>query len=177
MDRQRCGVLRALAIVALAIFPAMLTFPAVPDELVARGPVTNLPLPRFVSIRADHANARRGPGLEYRIDWEFVRRGLPVEVTAEHGQWRRVRDAEGLGGWVHQSLISGIRMGLVEGAGNVPLLAKPDEKARVRAMAEPGALVRLESCEGDWCRAKAGGFDGWLRREHLWGVRDTEDFD
>ena len=46
------------------------------EEAVTRGAVTNLPLPRFVSIRADSANARRGPGLDHRVDWEFVRRNL-----------------------------------------------------------------------------------------------------
>ena len=81
--------------------------PAAADP--ARGPVTNLPLPRFVSMRAESANARRGPSLDQRVDWEFVRRGLPLEITAEYGQWRRVRDADGAGGWVHHALLSGRR--------------------------------------------------------------------
>ena len=90
-----------------------------------RGPVTNLPLPRFVSMRAESANARRGPSLDQRVDWEFVRRGLPLEITAEYGQWRRVRDAEGDGGWVHHALLSGVRTALVRGEAPVPLRAGP----------------------------------------------------
>ena len=86
--------------------------PAVAAE-PARGPVTNLPLPRFVSMRAESANARRGPSLDQRVDWEFVHRGLPLEITAEYGQWRRVRDADGAGGWVHHALLSGVRTALV----------------------------------------------------------------
>ena len=63
-----------------------------------RGPVTNLPLPRYVTLKPGEANARRGPSLDQRVDWEFVQRGMPLEVTAEYGQWRRVRDADGAGG-------------------------------------------------------------------------------
>ena len=124
-----------------------------------RGPVTNLPLPRFVSMRADTANARRGPTLDQRVDWEFVRRGLPLEVRAEYGQWRRVRDAEGYGGWVHHTLLSGVRTALVPGEAPVPLRAGPEEGAPVRAMAEPGVVGRLEACRGAWCE-----IDGRRRR-------------
>jgi SH3-like domain-containing protein len=157
---------------------AMLVLAAGPARAGAgaegRGPVTNLPLPRFVSMRADTANARRGPSLDQRIDWEFVRRGLPLEVTAEHGQWRRVRDAEGAGGWVHHTLLSGVRTALVQGEAAVPLRAGPNETSAVRAMAEPGVLGRLEACRGDWCEIAAGGTSGWLPRAVLWGVGPEE---
>ncbi len=175
MNRLRCGALLALALVAS--WPAGPGSMAHADEIAERGPVTNLPLPRFVSIRAEHANARRGPGLDYRIDWEFVRRGLPVEVTAEYGQWRRVRDADGLGGWVHQSLLSGVRMGIVEGSEPVVVRERPEDDAAVRARAEPGALVGVDACEGVWCRINSGGFEGWLPRAALWGVHAQEEFD
>ena len=136
--------------------------------------MTNLPLPRFVSLRAEVANVRRGPSLDQRIDWEFVHRGMPLEITAEHGQWRRVRDADGATGWVHHTLLSGVRTAVVQGAAPVPLRAGPDEAAAVRAMAEPGAIARLEACEGGWCEIAAGGIEGWLPRGAIWGVGADE---
>ena len=42
------------------------------------GCVTNLPLPRFVSLKGSEGNARRGPGLTHRIDWVFTRAGMPL---------------------------------------------------------------------------------------------------
>ena len=139
-----------------------------------RGPVTNLPLPRFVSMRAESANARRGPSLDQRVDWEFVHRGLPLEIIAEYGQWRRVRDADGAGGWVHHALLSGVRTALVTGDAPVPLLAGPTEGAAVRAMAEPGVVGRLEACKDAWCEIAAGGVEGWLPRAAIWGVGPDE---
>ena len=47
------------------------------------GCVTNLPLPRFVSLKGDEGNARRGPGLTHRIDWVFTRPGMPLMITAK----------------------------------------------------------------------------------------------
>jgi SH3-like domain-containing protein len=68
------------------------------------GPETNLPLPRYVSLKTNEGNARRGPGLDYRIDWVFVREDMPLRITAESGHWRRIEDREGQGGWVHYQL-------------------------------------------------------------------------
>ena len=53
--------------------------------------------------------AWRGPSLTHRIDWVFKRAGMPLKVTAEYENWRRIEDQEGLGGWVHYSLLSGVR--------------------------------------------------------------------
>jgi SH3-like domain-containing protein len=147
------------------------------EAAAAVGPVTNMPLPRFVSMRAETANARRGPSLEHRVDWTFLRRGLPLEVTAEHGNWRRVRDAEGAGGWVHHTLLSGVRTALIQADGPTPLRSGAGEGTAIRAFAEPGVVARLEACDGGWCRLSAGGVSGWVPRAALWGVRADETLD
>lgn len=142
-----------------------------------RGSVTSLPLPRYVSMRADSANARRGPSLDQRVDWEFLKRGLPLRITAEYGQWRRVEDADGMGGWVHQALLSGTRTGLVRGEETVGLRRKAGDSAGTVALLEPGVIVRVEACEDGWCAVTAGKFDGYLPQAVLWGVDPGETFD
>ncbi|MBV2359535.1 aspartyl-trna synthetase [Thalassococcus sp. CAU 1522] len=138
-----------------------------------RGPVTNLPLPRFVSLKAAEGNVRRGPSLTHRIDWVYKRRNMPLEITAEHGHWRRVRDRDGAGGWVHYSLLSGVRTVLVE-QDMVDLHVRPEETAPVSARLELGVIARLGDCNPDWCRLTAGGYKGWAPKTALWGVRPDE---
>ena len=107
-----------------------------------RGPVTNLPLPRFVSMKAGEGNVRRGPSLTHRIDWVYTRRDMPLEITAEYGHWRRVRDREGAGGWVHYSLLSGVRTVIVE-EDMLDIRSRPDVaapvEARLRSSSSPSA--------------------------------------
>lgn len=138
-----------------------------------RGSVTNLPLPRFVSLKSNEANARRGPSLSHRIDWVFTHRGYPFEVIAEYGHWRRVRDVEGAVGWLHYSLISGVRTGLVVEDG-VALFTRPDLNTRQAALVEKGAILRLHECDISWCKASASGHKGWVLKSTLWGVRSDE---
>ncbi len=139
----------------------------------ARGPVTNLPLPRFVSMKASEANVRRGPSLTHRIDWVFKRRGMPLEVTAEFGHWRRVRDHDNAGGWVHYTLISGVRTALVE-EDMLTVHARPDTTSPVTAAFELGVVARLGDCTIDWCEISAGGYSGWAPKTKIWGVRPDE---
>lgn len=133
------------------------------------GPVTNLPIPRFVSMKAGEANIRRGPSLTHRVDWVFRHPGMPLIVTGEYGHWRRVVDREGAGGWVHYALLSGTRTVIVD-AEKASLRVRPLPDAPVRAYAERGVIARLGDCEADWCRITADGHRGWVRADTLWGL-------
>lgn len=140
---------------------------------VKRGPVTNLPLPRFVSLKASEANVRRGPSLTHRVDWVFKRRGMPLEVTAEYGHWRRVRDRDGAGGWIHYALISGNRTVLIE-EDLTQARQRPEETAPVIAAFELGVVAVLGSCSLNWCEIAKDGHKGWAEKRKLWGVTAGE---
>lgn len=181
ISRRRPAVLRVIITAALLAMAPAGQVPA--QEGGARaveasyGAVTRLPLPRYVSMRAETANARRGPGLEHRVDWEYRMRGMPLRVVAEYGQWRQVQDPDGAGGWVHHSLLSGTRTVLVRAEAPVVLHAGPGENTAVRAMAEPGVVARLDACREDWCQVRTSGFRGWVPRGTLWGVDPGETID
>ncbi|MBV7408675.1 SH3 domain-containing protein [Maritimibacter sp. DP1N21-5] len=141
-----------------------------------RGPVTNLPMPRYVSLKTSEANVRRGPSLTHRIDWVFTRRGMPLVVTGEFGHWRRVQDRDGVGGWIHYSLVSGARTGIVDDD-LAPVLARAASDAQVKARLEVGVIVAFDKCGPEWCRVKAGGYKGWMEKTALWGVGPDETFE
>ncbi|SHG87714.1 SH3 domain-containing protein [Marivita hallyeonensis] len=149
-----------------------------PTDLSAgdRGSVTNLPLPRFVSMKAAEGNVRRGPSLSHRIDWVYKRRNMPLQITAEHGHWRRVQDRDGAGGWVHYALLSGVRTALVE-VDTLNLYAKPDSTSQVNAQLKLGVVAEVRKCDVNWCELSAGGYRGWARKGTYWGVKPGEVFD
>ena len=138
-----------------------------------KGAVTNLPLPRYVTLKSGDGNARRGPGLTHRIDWVFVKSGMPLLLTAEYENWRRVEDAEGFGGWVHYSLLSGTRSVLVA-QDMAEFRYSADMSAEVLFQAERGVLGRLLECSIDWCRVNTNGEKGWILKTALWGVNPDE---
>lgn len=133
------------------------------------GPETNLPLPRYVSLKTKEANVRRGPSLTHRIDWVFQRRDMPLQVVAEYENWRRVIDRDGQGGWVHYTMLSGVRTVIVD-EDHLALRTKPSDDATERAELEQNVIARLGDCNGDWCELTAGGYTGWGHKSRLWGV-------
>lgn len=137
------------------------------------GGVTNLPIPRFVSLKTDEGNVRRGPSLNHRIDWVFTHRSMPLRVTGEYGHWRRVEDREGAGGWMHYSLLSGARTVIVS-EDMTELRMKPDGSSTINAHAEAGVVARLGPCTPDWCKISSGRHRGWARKGALWGVEPDE---
>lgn len=137
------------------------------------GSVTHLPLPRFVTLKGNEGNARRGPGLTHRIDWVFAREGMPLKITAEYEHWRRVEDADGAGGWVHYSLLSGVRSVLVS-QDMAQAFSQPDEKSDVVFQSEFGVIGKLLQCLPDWCRVSVEGEKGWVQKSALWGVLANE---
>lgn len=142
-------------------------------QAAEKGPVTNLPMPRFVSMKVSEGNARRGPSLTHRIDWVYKKRGVPLQIIAEHGHWRRVRDRDGAGGWLHYSLLSGVRTVIVE-QDMKPLRARPLDNAPISAQLRMGVVAYLGECSAKWCRLEAGGFKGWATKDGLWGIDPDE---
>lgn len=147
--------------------------PKPPPRDPNRGPITDLPMPRYVSLKGKEGNARRGPGLTNRIDWVFVRAGMPLRITGEYEHWRRIEDAEGAGGWVHYSLLSGVRSAQVV-VDMAEFHDTPNDDAAVRFKAEKDVIGWIQECVPDWCRLSIDGEKGWVRKTALWGVDPGE---
>ncbi len=140
----------------------------------AKGSVSGLPVPRFVSLKSDRVNVRRGPGTDHAVVWVFSRAGLPVEVIGESDHWRQVRDSEGSEGWVFQSLLSGRRTALVapwiKGQEAIYLYERRSANSGVVAQLQPNVLGSVIGCDGEWCELSIDTYSGFVRQEKLWGV-------
>src|SRR3954465_9878998 len=144
---------------------------------MAIGPKSGLPLPRFVSLKPDRVNVRGGPTRDHEVVFVYTRSGLPVEITAESDNWRRIRDWEGSEGWVYHSLLSGRRTAVATPKDKnqlVPLYDSGDSNAAVIARLQAGVLASVKRCTENWCRLVGPGFDGWVVQEQLWGVYPNE---
>src|SRR5262249_6766516 len=142
-----CGVLGAML--------ALWTGAALAGEQGPPG-TSGLPVPRFVSLKSDKVNVRAGPAKEQDVAWVYSRAALPVEVTAEFENWRRIRDWEGAEGWVYHSLLSGKRTALVAPQSKkddlLALHAKPDAASAITAKLQHGVLGSVKKCQSGWCR-------------------------
>ena len=144
---------------------------------IAAGSVSGLPIPRFVSLKSDRVNVRAGPNKDQDVRWVYTKAGMPVEITAEFENWRRIRDWEGAEGWVYHSLLSGKRTAVVspsQASNLIPLLQSPDAKAAEAAKLQPGVMGSIKSCDGQWCLFAGKNFSGYVLQDRLWGAYPNE---
>ncbi len=180
--RQMSGLMRNCARLAFAGFFLFFYIAAVAAQTPAGerkiGP-SGLPLPRFVSLKADEVYVRRGPGWDHAVAWVYRRAGLPVEIIAEFDAWRQVRDSEGATGWIYSRLLSGRRTALVapwtKDQTVYPLYSSPSKLSPVAARLSPNVLADILNCSDKWCNVSANNVTGWLPEDNLWGVYPNEE--
>ena len=156
--------------VASAQIPSPSTSSAVPPVV-----------PRFASLKSDRVHLRQGPGTDHKVLWIYSRAGTPVEIVKEFETWRQIRDAEGVTGWVSQSLVSSRRTALVlpweANAQTPPQIALRNDDRETAApvvMVEAGVIANVRSCDRMWCFVSVGEFRGYIEQKKLWGVYDGE---
>ncbi|MFB2553079.1 SH3 domain-containing protein [Ensifer soli] len=169
---------------SLVLLAVALAWSAGGDALAqaAKG-ASGLPLPRFVSLKSKSVNLRIGPSLDYAVAWRYLKPGVPVEIIQEYDNWRRIRDADGTEGWVNQALLSGTRTAVAapwmraKGEGVfVNMRRDPSPNSNLVARIQPGVVVKVDQCNGEWCHAEADGTDGWISQGEIWGAYPGEAF-
>lgn len=157
--------------------PSQALQPAVQET--GRG-ASGLPLPRFVSLKSGRVNSRVGPGVNYAVDWMYLKSGMPMEIIQEYDNWRKVRDPDGAEGWVNQSLLSGRRTAIVapwqrgKKDAVISVMDQPVRESRVVAQVEPGVIGTIKTCNGQWCEMVFAGREGWISQALLWGAYPGE---
>ncbi|AMC13275.1 aspartyl-tRNA synthetase [Liberibacter crescens] len=165
------------------IIALFLVHQTVVAQNLPKGP-SGLPLPRFVTIKSNKTNLRVGPSKDYPVSWMYLKSGLPVEIIQEYDSWRRIRDVDGTEGWVNQWLLSGQRSALVAPwllhkhtkKIYIDMYKEANKTSRIIAKLEPGVLLKINECNGNWCEGRSSDIQGWIEQNKIWGAYPGEVF-
>ena len=141
------------------------------------GKETGLEIPRYVSLKSNDANIRVGPSTNYPIIIKYIQKSYPLKILEEYDDWRKIEDFNKNNGWIHKSLISGNRTGII--------LSNNDDKIKVYNTIEgkmignigAGNIISINKCKIDWCSISINEYKGWIFKNNIWGVEDTEIID
>ena len=165
---------------AVSLAAALTTAPALAQSVKL---TTGLSIPRYVTLKAKKVNLRVGPGQDYAVSWLYLKSGMPVEITQEYENWRRIRDADGAEGWVFHSMLSGDRAAVAapwmrERGPDIFVNMRTDarEGGNVVAKLQPGVVLKIDQCNGEWCHAAAKDVEGWVNQAEIWGAYPGEAF-
>lgn len=121
-----------------------------------------------LSVTADKANIRSGPGTEgFAVLWE-VERYHPVEVLRKQDGWVFFRDFEGDQGWIHGDLL-GKEETVITRTDMVNIRSGPGTQNAIVFKAERGVPFRVRQREGDWISIESrDGDKGWIHKNLVW---------
>jgi len=124
----------------------------------------------WASFRADEVNMRVGPGEDYRINWVYHRKYLPVKVLREMEGWRLIQDQQGARGWVVVRLLSKQRTAMVVGVQPANMRLAADDNAKLAWRLTPGVVGFLGDCAQGWCKLNVERRAGYVHQAALWGT-------
>ncbi len=137
-----------------------------------RATPTGRAVPRWIALKSDTVSARQGPGMDYRILWQYRARNLPVQVIAETKEWRKICDPDGSIAWIHRTVASSRRSVFNAETTEVSVRTGRSDMASLRARLTPRSVVSLDSCRDGWCRAQARKVKGWVRADSVFGTAE-----
>ena len=123
----------------------------------------------FLTLRNEKVNLRQGPSFDYPVKIFYKKKFLPVLVQDRSENFRKVRDHENNTGWIHISQLSKKKAAIVIDD-KLILFNSPTIYSNPIAILKKGRLVKIKKCKNDWCKVMTGDFNGWVKKESLWGL-------
>jgi len=125
------------------------------------------------SLKNNKVNVRLGPYKTYPVKFIYKNKYLPVLIIDEHYNWRKIKDYDNDVGWVHISQLSRSRT-TVTTINNEVIFSSPSIYSKPKAKLEIYQILLVKECNKLWCKVKNSKTNGWIKKDHLWGVKKEE---
>ena len=122
------------------------------------------------SLKNNKVNVRLGPSKTYPVKFIYKNKYLPVLIIDEHYNWRKIKDYENDLGWIHISQLSRTRS-TVTTKNNQVIFSSPTIFSKPKAKLEIYQVLIINECTKNWCKVKNSKINGWIKKNHLWGIQ------
>ena len=123
----------------------------------------------FLTLRNDKVNLRQGPSFDYPIKLFYKKKFLPVLVQEKYENFRKIRDHENNTGWVHISQLSKKKAAIIIDDNQI-VFNSPSVYSKPFVILKKGRLCKIKKCKNNWCKVKVENFEGWIKKNSLWGL-------
>ena len=123
----------------------------------------------FRTLRNDKVNLRQGPSFDYPIKIFYKKKFLPVLIQDSSYNFRKIRDHENNSGWIHISQLSKKKAAIVIDD-DLIMFRNSTIYSNPIALLKKGRLVKVNKCKELWCKVGSDEFNGWVKKESLWGL-------
>ena len=130
--------------------------------------VGNSKIEEFTVLARNKVYMRGGPSKNYPIIYIYSQKHYPLKILSNFKAWLKVRDIDGIEGWIHMSMLS--KKKFAYSIDQTVLFKYPVESSYKKAKLESGMIFEIILEETKWCKIKIEGYTGWIRKRKLWGI-------
>ena len=123
---------------------------------------------KFMSLKKDEVNVREGPSKDYPVKFVYKKKFLPVQILDTWDNWKKIRDFQNNGGWIHVALLSKKKTAINKTKNSI-LFSSNTIYSKPIAKLDRGRLLFIKKCKFLWCKVGAEKYVGWIKKEFLWG--------
>ena len=121
----------------------------------------------FLSLKKNKVNVRYGPGFDFPVKYYYEKKNLPIKQIDQKDNFRRIIDYKKNSGWIHVSQLK--KVNSVITTKDKILFKKSTIFSEPIAKIEKGRLLIIKKCEDKWCKIRTQKFEGWIKKNNLWG--------
>ena len=121
----------------------------------------------FLSLKKNKVNVRYGPGFDFPVKYFYEKKNLPIKQIDQKDNFRRIIDYKKNSGWIHVSQLK--KVNSVITTKDKILFKKSTIFSEPIAEIEKGRLLVIQKCEDKWCKVRTQKFEGWIKKNNLWG--------
>ena len=125
--------------------------------------------PKYASLKKDRVYLRWNASFDAPIKFIYQKKNLPILIIDKYDVWKKVRDIEGMEGWIHTSMISNKKTFINNKEQN--LLKYKDNSNIVNAIVKKGVVGKIINCDEIFCKVKIKPYRGWVEKKYLWGIK------
>ena len=125
--------------------------------------------PKYASLKKDKVYLRENASLNTDIKKIYQKKYFPILIIDAHDNWRKIRDYEGLEGWIHVSMISNKKTFINKKKQN--LYKYKDNLNIINAIVNKNVIGKIINCKEKFCKVKINSYKGWINKEYLWGIK------
>ena len=122
----------------------------------------------FLSLKKNKVNVRYGPSFDFPIKYIYEKKDLPIKQIDRKENFRRIIDHKKNSGWIHISQLK--KVNSVITLEEKIMFKKSSIFSEPIAKIEKGRLLVIQKCENNWCKVKTKDFEGWVKKDNLWGL-------
>ena len=123
---------------------------------------------KMLTTKFNEVNVRNGPGISHLKIFKILKKGYPLQITDNFGNWKKILDVDGNSGWISNTQLSN-KKHIIINKNQAYIYKFPLQNSKKIALVKGKKVLAIDRCNVDWCFINDKQIKGWVMKKMIWG--------